>query len=88
MGLNCDFPGNDIQIIDYISKQSCISLCKKNKECTHFVWNPHLRNKCFIKKGKVLKSNSVLSAGWWKPELIGPVCGIVKEEQQKGKIFK
>ena len=61
MGLNCDFPGNDIQIIDYISKQSCISLCKKNKECTHFVWNPHLRNKCFIKKRKYIISTHILN---------------------------
>lgn len=56
----CDFKGRNIKNIR-TAKQHCIAVCGKIPQCTHFTWTPYRQGTCWMKTGRVRKSDAVVS---------------------------
>ncbi|CAF0723871.1 unnamed protein product [Adineta ricciae] len=58
--VGCDFKGRNLKDIR-VGKQHCVIVCGKTPQCTHFTWTPYRHGTCWMKTGRVKKSDAVAS---------------------------
>lgn len=71
--MNCDFPGNDLKTV-LSPGELCSSKCQQTSGCTHFAWTAYEGGTCWLKTGKICKSNAVYN------HEDGSVCGVIQED--------
>lgn len=69
----CDFPGNDLTNISSADPKVCSYNCYDITECTHFTWTNFNGGTCWLKKGRVTKSDASLK------DDEGAVCGVERD---------
>ena len=80
--MNCYFSRKSYKSDRTIDSEKCMAKCIEHPKCTHYTWSPYNDNKCYIKDGKVSKSNATyLTSGWLKESLGGIYCGIVERSK-------
>ena len=58
--VGCDFKGRNLKDIR-VGKQHCVTVCGKTPQCTHFTWTPYRQGTCWMKTGRVRKSDAIAS---------------------------
>ena len=66
--MGCDWNGNDFSNLK-TGGEDCGPLCERTPECSHFTWTDYNGGTCWMKKGKVKKSDAITSNSYF-------VCGI------------
>ena len=74
---DCDFIGNDLSNVR-IPGEQCGGRCANTDRCTHFAWSRWEGGTCWMKKGRVSKSDAV------RKHEDGVVCGVVSEDERNG----
>ena len=69
----CDFAGNDLSSAE-IRAEDCGSTCASTEECTHFVWTTKNNGTCYLKKGRVSKSDARGTTD------VTTVCGVIPSQ--------
>jgi hypothetical protein len=65
----CDFVNHDLSNSSKIASQ-CGPLCDSTVSCTHFTWTNYNGGTCFLKSGRILKSDAYFTNDY------SMVCGV------------